>query len=461
MGFKKISMKMFSKVLSFFKLSEEEKAIYYNEISQENTRRFFYLLLIAIPVSIVHIVLFALKIEAAAGIERQWVFSIIYSHLTFMMLSVGCAIFLYFTFYRSVKNSSFSRRISYFILVLLLLLGNALTSFDQYVTPAITPFLNTTLLVALLFQIRPVYSTIFFTGSYVVFYFAVSHTQLNQDVLISNLVNGLSISVIGVGLSMILWHSKLTRIVQREKISRQNLELCESNAEKDKFFSIIAHDLKSPFNSILGFSEILIDQVKRKDYEGIDEYAEIIRQSSKSAMDLLMNLMEWSKAHTGKIEFKPEKIVLDELFKEVEALFAGAMLQKKIRCSFHVSEEVVVFADKNMIRTILRNLISNAIKFTHLDGQIVLSVVSDGNEQVISVSDNGVGIPKESIDKIFRIDQNYTTLGTQREKGTGLGLILCKELIEKHGGRIWAESEFGKGSTFHISLPLISKSVKL
>jgi len=289
-----------------------------------------------------------------------------------------------------------------------------------------------------------------------IFYFAVSQTQINQDILISNQVNGISITAIGLCLSMILWHSNLTRIKQRQQITRQNKALSESNAEKDKFFSIIAHDLKSPFTSILGFSDILIKQVDEKNYNGIDECAQIIKQSSKSAMDLLMNLMDWSRAHTGRMEFKPEYIELNELVKESESLFAGALLQKKIGLTLNVPESSVVFADKNMIRTLLRNLISNAIKFTHPDGHIDFSVVKSQQELLISVSDNGVGISKESISKLFRIDENYSTLGTQNEEGTGLGLILCKELIERHDGRIWGESEPGKGSTFYFSLPCIS-----
>jgi len=449
-------MNILTSINSFFRLSDVEKEIYDNEISLENSRRAFYLSLIAIPVSIIHIVLFALKLKVVTGIERQWVFSIIYTHLSLLIVSTLFGVILYIFFYRGKKNNLTSRICTNIILFLLLVLGVVLTSFDQYVTPAITPFLNTTILVGVFFQIRPIFSTLYFTASYIIFYFAVSQTQMNQDILISNQVNGISITAIGLCLSMILWYSNLTRIKQRQQITRQNKALSESNAEKDKFFSIIAHDLKSPFTSILGFSDILIKQVDEKNYNGIDEYAQIIKQSSKSAMDLLMNLMDWSRAHTGRMEFKPEYIELNELVKESESLFAGALLQKKIGLTLNVPESSVVFADKNMIRTLLRNLISNAIKFTHPDGHIVFSVVKSQQELLISVSDNGVGISKESISKLFRIDENYSTLGTQNEEGTGLGLILCKELIERHDGRIWVESEPRKGSTFYFSLPCIS-----
>ncbi len=454
----KSDIKTFSSIQSFFRLSDEEKEIDYNEVSRENTRHALYLSLIAIPVSIIHIVLFALKLKVVTGLERQWVFSIIYTHLSLLILSTFFGIFLYFFFYRGGKNNLPSRICTHVMLILLLVLGTVLAAFDQYVTPAITPFLNTTILVSLLFQIRPALSIIYFTASYLIFYVAISQTQLNQDILISNQVNGISITVIGLSLSMILWRSKLTRILQREQITKQNKALFETNAEKDKFFSIIAHDLKSPFNAILGFSDILIDQVREKDYDGIDEYAQIIKQSSKSAMDLLMNLMEWSRAHTGRMEFKPRYIELNELVDESEHLFVGALRQKRIGITLNIPENTIVYADKNMIRTILRNLISNAIKFTHPDGHIVIAVMKNQHEDLISVSDNGVGISKESIDRLFRIDQNNSTTGTQKETGTGLGLILCKELIERHGGRIWCESELRKGSIFYFSLPCISES---
>ncbi len=449
-------MKILSSIPSFFSLSDEEKEIYHNEICSENSSRAFLLSLIAIPVSIIHIVLFKAKLNVVTGIELEWVISIIYTHLCLFITATLSAIFLYFFFYRRKKNNLPSRICTNLLVILILVLGNVLAVFDQRVTPAITPFLNTTLLVGLFFQIRPTFSVIYFVVSYIIFYFGISQTQLNQEILISNQVNGITVTVIGMSLSMILWRSKLTRIKQREQITKQNKALFESNAEKDKFFSIIAHDLKSPFNAILGFSDILINQVKERDYDGIDEYAKFIQQSSKSAMDLLMNLMDWSRAHTGRMEFKPEYFELNELVKESEYLFEGALLQKEIALTVKIPEDTVVYADNNMIRTVLRNLISNAIKFTNINGHIVLSVIKNKHQCQVSVSDDGVGIPKESMERLFRIDQNYSTAGTQNEKGTGLGLILCKELIEKHKGEIWYESEPGKGSVFYFSLPVIS-----
>jgi PAS domain S-box len=229
--------------------------------------------------------------------------------------------------------------------------------------------------------------------------------------------------------------------------------LVELNATKDKFFSIIAHDLKSPFNSILGLSGLLEDQVKEKNYEGLEEFASLIRTSSELAYDLLKNLLEWSRTQTGKMEFSPEYIELVSLIGETIKLLQHNAIQKSIGIETELPRNMVVFADKAMISTVLRNLISNAIKFTPDNGQIVISATATPEEITITVADNGVGIGEREITKLFKIDENHSTLGTHNEKGTGLGLILCKEFIEKHDGRIWVESEIGIGSRFYFTIP--------
>ena len=207
--------------------------------------------------------------------------------------------------------------------------------------------------------------------------------------------------------------------------------LRELNATKDKFFSIIAHDLKSPFNSILGFSNLLAKRIQEKDYEGIEKYTEIIQDSAQRSMDLLMNLLEWSRSQTGRIEYNPEHIEIVALINEVIKFAEDSARQKSISINKELPHNASVYADRAMINTILRNLISNAVKFTRPGGTITISVEQTQFETVISVCDNGIGIEKNSIAKLFRIDTSYSTLGTQKEQGTGLGLILCKEFIDK------------------------------
>ena len=253
--------------------------------------------------------------------------------------------------------------------------------------------------------------------------------------------------------------SQIANVIERrraiEALKESEALLHELNASKDKFFSIISHDLKSPFNSILGFSDILAEQVREKNLESIEEYAEIIQNSSQRAMDLLSNLLEWSCSQTGRMEFNPQNIEIAALINEATELLNDAAQQKSITISRGLSPNVTVFVDKAMIDAILRNLISNSIKFTQPGGTIIVTAEPKQNELMITVSDNGVGMSEDTIGKLFRIGESYSAKGTQNEMGTGLGLILCKEFIEKNGGKIWAESEVGKGSRFCFVIPKV------
>ena len=239
---------------------------------------------------------------------------------------------------------------------------------------------------------------------------------------------------------------------QRKELQSQSIELKKLNAEKDKFFTIIAHDLKSPFNSIVGFSNLLVEQVREKDFEGIEKYAGIILKSSDRALELLKNLMEWARSQTGRIEFSPEYFEIVVVINEIILSFDDIARQKSIIINKAIPPSAPVFADKAMINVILRNLVSNAIKFTMPGGMITISANEKQSELTVTVSDTGVGISNDRIEKLFRIDESFSTAGTNNERGTGLGLILCKEFVEKHGGKIWVNSEKGKGSDFNFTV---------
>ena len=171
-------------------------------------------------------------------------------------------------------------------------------------------------------------------------------------------------------------------------------------------------------------------------------------------MDLLLNLLEWSRCQSGRMEFNPEYFEIISLIKDVIKLLNDSAQQKSITIFEKLPHNVPVYADKAMISTILRNLISNAIKFTNLGGKVVISAKQKQNDLIVTISDDGIGIKKDAIKKLFHIEESFSTIGTLNEKGTGLGLILCKEFIEKHNGVVWVESEVGKGSVFHFTLPL-------
>ncbi len=243
------------------------------------------------------------------------------------------------------------------------------------------------------------------------------------------------------------------RMSVMQALKESETRLLELNATKDKFFSIIAHDLKSPFNSILGFSDILADQIRQKNYNDAEEFTEIIQNASQNAVDLVTNLMEWSSSQSGRMDFNPENIEIGTLINEVFELSKVTAAQKSIHLTKELPPHLPVLLDKSMIGTVLRNLISNAIKFTNPGGEITIRAELVEKELIVSVSDNGVGIEQENLAKLFRIDENFTVPGTQNEHGTGLGLLLCKEFIDIHKGKIWAESEPGIGSRFYFSIP--------
>lgn len=233
--------------------------------------------------------------------------------------------------------------------------------------------------------------------------------------------------------------------------SEQNLK--ELNATKDKFFSIIAHDLKNPFQSLLGFSESLhlnLDNLKQED---IKEYSGMIYNSAQNLFNLLGNLLQWAKTQLGSINLNPKNINVHNALLDVLELINLSAKTKNINIYSSIDKETFVFADKHVIKVLFSNLINNAIKFTNPGGEIQISAESDEESVTISVKDNGKGISEEDIQKLFKIDKSFSTKGTDNESGTGLGLILCKELIKESNGEIFVESTLGIGSTFYFKLP--------
>lgn len=282
-----------------------------------------------------------------------------------------------------------------------------------------------------------------------------------SEIKLSNLITKIAIliAILMIVVSIILFSfyklkskTNIQLMHKSEEISKLNHKLNHLNNTKDKFFSIIAHDLRTPFNAIIGFSEILTDQIRKKNYENIEEYAVIIQNSSQRTMDLLQNLLDWARLQTNNFEFKAIDFLIHDLLRDTIDLLNDAASQKSIQIFNTIHKELTIHADKSMISTVLRNIISNAIKFSNPGGEIKISSEKIENEIVFSVTDNGIGISKDNLLRMFKIEENFTVKGTQNEKGTGLGLILCKEFVEKHGGRIWVESEEGVGSTFYFTL---------
>lgn len=277
-------------------------------------------------------------------------------------------------------------------------------------------------------------------------------------------LSGLCISIIMLLGTVLIKKYFLSIIKIQQELSHSKQELQKSEAElekinrsKDRLFSIIAHDLKNPFNTLLNFSDLIL-----KNYEQLSEAKKLdflnrIKRSARQGYALLENLLHWSQFQTGTITIHPKEFDVKSKVDEAILILEEAAKAKNIQIVNELQKTYSVFADQQMLTTVIRNLLSNAVKFTNRDGKISISA-QEYNEQVeICVSDNGRGMSREDQDKLFGLDTNFSTAGTENEKGSGLGLILCREFVEKNGGSIWVESELGKGSKFGFNIPTKKK----
>ncbi len=245
------------------------------------------------------------------------------------------------------------------------------------------------------------------------------------------------------------------RVANHLKLYQQKLDLQKINAEKNKFFSIIAHDLKSPFSAFLGITQMLEEVLPDLTKEEIQSFASNMRSSATTLFRLLENLLQWARIQQGLIPFVPKMEPLSLMVDESIFMISESAKNKEITVLNSISEDLEVFADKNMLQTIIRNLVSNAVKFTPKGGEIIISAKPTDNKMIeISVKDSGIGMPPSMASNLFRLDVKSNRSGTEGEPSTGLGLVLCKEFVEGHGGQIKVDSEEGKGSVFSFTLPV-------
>lgn len=247
----------------------------------------------------------------------------------------------------------------------------------------------------------------------------------------------------------------ITEYMQAEtEIKLKNEELLKLNAEKDKFFSIIAHDLRSPFSGFLGLTELMAEKLPSLTMDEVQLFAQTMRDSATNLFRLLENLLEWARMQQGLIPFNPRLIKLTPVVDECISMVVEAAKNKEIEVIYNIPANLRIFADSNMLHTIIRNLVSNAVKFTHKGGKINISAKTIDNKGIeISIKDTGIGMNSEMSQNLFKLGVRTNRKGTEGEESTGLGLVLCKEFIEKHTGRIWVESEVEKGTTFYFTIP--------
>jgi len=247
--------------------------------------------------------------------------------------------------------------------------------------------------------------------------------------------------------------------LERLKAEKGEIRLHQLNADKDRFISILGHDLKNPFNNLLGLSELLTEDIRKLNIDEIDTIANDINKTAKRTYKLLEDILMWARTQQGKIPFEPQILNFRDICIDILEILSPNANAKNITINCTPSDEINIYVDIDMLKTIMRNLVSNAIKFTNNGGVININAEQNSENVTISVTDNGIGIEPDDLKKLFDISEVLTTKGTAGETGTGLGLLLCKEFVGKHGGKIWIESEVGKGSEFKFTLPVFSKQV--
>jgi signal transduction histidine kinase len=460
-------MAILHKFVGFFKISEDDQKIIKTDIRDENIRRIFYLSLIGLPISLLHVILFALRLSSSSGVEHKWQISILTIHSCIIVILVTVSLFIYFSFIKK-RSNSWLAEICIVAVALFLLVGGALISaVDQMVTTAINPFIATSIISSIVLLIRPAYSIIYYAASFLIFYLLMNYMQANPDILISNNVNGLTFAGSGLCLSLIFWKMHLTRIKQHKLIDKQKNELFEnydklkfyseelkeSNTTKDKLISVIAHDLRSPLASLINTTKLLAENFELMDHDEIKKIMVLLNKETELTFESLNNLLLWSKTQRKKLKPVLEQVNFNQLVEQTYLQAERLFKQKNITFSNRIEAGIEIQADPSMIQSVIKNLLINSIKFTPYGGHISSEVSITNDTAVVSVHDNGIGMKPGVIAKLFKQDVEFTTRGTENEKGTGLGLKICKEFIELHGGQIWVESEPAKGTTFYFSLP--------
>ncbi|HYG39676.1 MAG TPA: HAMP domain-containing sensor histidine kinase [Cytophagales bacterium] len=464
-------MRFLNQIKETFSNTEIDQLIIENEIKKNNLDRIFYLAIVATPVIFILVLWYYISLDAGSSVEHTWKSRIILIHSILCIILVIGGIFTYIL--KKQKKPGLPAVILNNITFLVVTLAGVATAMtDQLVTPSIAPFILSCTITALVILVRPFLAFLYFLISFIIIYIALSFTQHNQAVLLSNRLDALVAVGIGFILSLILWKVNMIRYRQSRLIEVQKKEIESNyeklikyaddlniaNAAKDKFFSIISHDLRGLITSTLSASDLLIDNDLTPEEK--PRINQLLNARLKKTFKLLENLLTWSKSQVNQITYNPVRVNLYLVVQENIELLDVLAEEKNISLLNHVSVEFTVIADREMLDTVIRNLISNAIKFTNSNGKVEIDAkMSDGLTEKgehfeVSIKDTGVGMTNEVMNNLFQIDKKVTTPGTKNEIGSGLGLILCKDFIEKQGGEILVTSVVGKGSCFTFVLPV-------
>jgi len=423
------------------------------KIRQTNITRSIVITSCAVLFSFVAITFFSHDVYIDTSIELiKWRKSIIL--LNFCMLVINLVfLILAFLLYRLKKAISFLYiYLPYILLGVISFWGITGCVLHQLISRTIIPFILVTFAASTLL-IRPALFVCYCLIIYGVLFFCISIYQSNLDYIYLNRILGLVAITISYCISRILWNNSMVRFEQNRLIELQTQELKEANTSKNKFFSILSHDLKGPIASSLLLTELLEEETLAESER--KEINQMFRSGLENISRLIDNVLLWANSQTGNISFNPVYIDLKKLVDENIQLLHTAAILKKINITNAIYDDVKIHADPHMMHTVFRNLLANAIKFTHEHGNVSFSVepILSNSHIKIHVVDDGIGMSPEFANNLFRIDKKTMAIGTKEETGTGLGLILCKDFLEKHQGQLEVQSKKGEGSCFIITLP--------
>ena len=456
------------KYLNKILISDEENASVQEEFQKRNIMRLNISLRFLLPLFIIFIFFFSIDYDKSNIVEKQWRIGIITAHtITFFVLTF-ILISAFYINKKEIFKNRFSYSLTHFTYIFTLFMGGVLAITDQLVTTSINPFMISCLVMPLFLIIRPNYSLVWYISTTISFLLLEPITQSNPSILLSNTANGLAASTIGYALSVILWQINLSKFRQERVIRKQKEELEKQNAEllrkseelrqaiqtKDKFFSIISHDLKSPFQGFIGLTQMMAEGNIDFSKSEITEYGKALYDTASTVYKLLENLLEWAKMQKDEMEFTPKNFSISEAAGQITEAFNQRASQKGILIIDNFPKILNAYGDEKMINSVLRNLLSNAVKFTNRHGKVTINAYETEDSMIqISVEDNGIGMSSDNINNLFRLDKKVSSPGTEGEPSSGLGLLLCKEFVERNSGKIWVNSTYGKGTAFYFTLP--------
>jgi two-component system sensor histidine kinase/response regulator len=449
---------MMDRLKSFFIASDIDDPVIQREVRKANLTRSLITTCGAILFSAAVISAFSQSPIHSTVLETSWRDSVVKLNCIAVTINtiIAC-IGLYILRYKNTDHILYTY-LPYTLMVVIGAWGIAGTILHQLISWNIVPFMLASFVIVMLL-IRPVVLFYYFAILYVLFYFLIPINQYNPNYILLNRVLGLATLFLSYCFSLLTWNNNLVRFRQNRLVELQAEQLRESNASKDKFFSILSHDLKGPVATSLLLTEMLqednVGEQERK------EIQELFRSSLENISRLLNNVLLWANNQTGKISFNPTPIDLRVFVEEDFQLLHAMAIHKNITLVNDVPKDFFIQADRDMMHTVLRNLLTNAIKFTHAKGkvnvfaeQLKANTITSVDHVKISIVDNGVGISPTLLDDLFKLDKKVMTPGTNNETGTGLGLILCKDFVEKHNGQFFVESQEQTGSHFMFTIPL-------